>query len=85
MTLYPEVLRRAQEELDHVLGKDVLPTFEDRKNLPYIVAIVNECLRYTASASVIPIAFELMIPFRWEVVVPLGAPFPSFWGAADID
>ncbi|KAH8103709.1 cytochrome P450 [Phellopilus nigrolimitatus] len=39
MVLYPEAMRRGQEELDSVVGKDNLPTFEDRPNLPYINAI----------------------------------------------
>ena len=46
MVLYPEVQKRAQDELDQVVGVDVLPTFDDRLNLPYINAIVKETLRY---------------------------------------
>ena len=46
MILYPEVLKRAQDELDRVVGKDTLPSFEDQENLPYINAIFLECLRY---------------------------------------
>ncbi|KLO07044.1 cytochrome P450 [Schizopora paradoxa] len=42
----PEVQRRAQEELDRVVGSDRLPTFEDKKHLPYINAIMLECLRW---------------------------------------
>ncbi|KAL0059527.1 hypothetical protein AAF712_013726 [Marasmius tenuissimus] len=36
---------KAREEIDRVVGKDRLPTFEDEKNLHYIVAIVKEVLR----------------------------------------
>lgn len=46
MTLYPEVQRRAQAELDGVVGTDRLPTFEDRDRLPYINAICSEVLRW---------------------------------------
>lgn len=46
MLLSPESQRRGQEELDKVVGKDNLPTFEDRQNLPYIEAICKEVLRY---------------------------------------
>ena len=45
MVLYPEALRKGQEELDRVLGKNTLPTFEDRDKLPYVEAICKECLR----------------------------------------
>ncbi|KAI5121901.1 hypothetical protein M0805_000230, partial [Coniferiporia weirii] len=46
MVLYPDVQRRAQEELNRVVGKDNLPTMEDKKNLPYINAICSESLRW---------------------------------------
>ncbi|KAI0312135.1 cytochrome P450 [Amylostereum chailletii] len=48
MTLYPDVQRRAQQELDDVIGRDRLPTFEDREQLPYINCIVKETLRWKA-------------------------------------
>jgi cytochrome P450 len=46
MTLFPEAQRKAQEELDRVIGTSRLPTFEDRKNLPYIDAVVKETFRW---------------------------------------
>lgn len=46
MGIYPEVQKKAQEELDRVLGPNRLPRFEDRSNLPYIEAIVKEALRW---------------------------------------
>ena len=46
MTLYPEVQLKAQQEIDRVIGRDRLPTFEDRSSLPYINAIVLEVLRW---------------------------------------
>ncbi len=45
MTLYPDIQRKAQEELDRVVGSDRLPTFSDRKNLPYVDALVREAIR----------------------------------------
>lgn len=46
MTLYPEAQRRAQEEIDSVVGQDRLPTAADRDNLPYVEAVVKEVLRW---------------------------------------
>jgi len=46
LVLYPEVRIRGQEELDRVIGRDRLPTFEDRRSLPYINGIVKETLRW---------------------------------------
>jgi len=46
MVLYPDVQKRAQAEIDSVIGKDRLPTFEDRASLPYIDAIKQEVFRW---------------------------------------
>jgi cytochrome P450 len=46
MALNPEVVKRAQEELDRVVGLDRLPTWEDERNLPYIRAIIKETFRW---------------------------------------
>ena len=44
MVCYPQVQRRAQEELDRVLGGR-LPEAKDQPDLPYISAVVKEVLR----------------------------------------
>jgi cytochrome P450 len=46
MTLYPEVQKKAQEEIFRVVGEDRLPTFADRDRLPYVGALVKEVLRW---------------------------------------
>ena len=46
LTLYPEVQKRAQAQIDSVISRDRLPTFEDRSRLPYIEAICKELLRW---------------------------------------
>ncbi|KAI0292203.1 cytochrome P450 [Multifurca ochricompacta] len=43
---FPEVQRRAQAELDDVVGRSRLPTFDDAPHLPYVRAIVKEVLRW---------------------------------------
>ncbi|KAJ7107925.1 cytochrome P450 [Mycena epipterygia] len=57
LSLYPEVQKKAQEELDRVVGPARLPSFEDRSNLPYLNAIVMEVHRWN---PVIPLG----IPHR---------------------
>ncbi|KAF9023889.1 cytochrome P450 [Hymenopellis radicata] len=47
------VLRKAQMELDAVVGRTRLPNFEDRSNLPFINAIILEALRWR---PVLPLA-----------------------------
>lgn len=46
MILHPEIQRKAQKVLDEVVGRDRLPTFEDRPKLQYIDNIVQETLRW---------------------------------------
>ena len=46
MALHPDVQRRAQAELDAVIGTSRLPLSSDRAALPYINALVSECLRW---------------------------------------
>ncbi|OCH88086.1 cytochrome P450 [Obba rivulosa] len=46
MVLHPEVQKKAQLELDAVIGPGRLPDFSDRPSLPYITAIVKECIRW---------------------------------------
>ncbi|GJJ11053.1 hypothetical protein Clacol_005284 [Clathrus columnatus] len=55
MLLYPEIQKRAQQELDQIIGPDTLPSFEDFERLKYIKAIIYELLRWnTVLASGIP-------------------------------
>ncbi|KAF9450380.1 cytochrome P450 [Macrolepiota fuliginosa MF-IS2] len=46
MLLHPEVLMKAQKEIDSVIGTDRLPTIADRSSLPYVQAVINESLRW---------------------------------------
>ena len=48
MTLNPDIQKRAQAEVDRLLGRswERLPTFADRPHLPYVNAIVLEVLRW---------------------------------------
>ncbi|KAI9442829.1 cytochrome P450 [Lactarius psammicola] len=50
MVLYPEVQKRAQEEIDSVLGHGHLPGFEDEDALPYLKAMLYELLRWNSPA-----------------------------------
>lgn len=42
----PKAMEKAQAELDEVVGRDRMPAFEDKNNLPYIQAIIRETLRW---------------------------------------
>ncbi|EEB90551.1 hypothetical protein MPER_11223 [Moniliophthora perniciosa FA553] len=42
----PQCQERAQREIDAVVGADRLPSFEDRKAMPYVEAIYREVMRW---------------------------------------
>ncbi|KAF7357546.1 O-methylsterigmatocystin oxidoreductase [Mycena sanguinolenta] len=46
MALYPDIQKRAQTEIDTVIGTDRLPEFEDRPSLPYVEALYREIMRW---------------------------------------
>ncbi|KAF1344982.1 cytochrome P450 [Delphinella strobiligena] len=48
MTLFPEVARKAQEEIDRVIGPQRMPGFDDEMDLPYTRALIKEVLRWRA-------------------------------------
>ena len=45
MIMYPEVLAKAQAEMDSVIGPDRLPDFDDRSSLPYFELVMKELYR----------------------------------------
>lgn len=57
MTLHPEAQRKAQKELDLIVGGERLPEPDDRDALVYVNALLMECLRWL---PVVPVA----IPHR---------------------
>ncbi|KAH9886458.1 O-methylsterigmatocystin oxidoreductase [Cubamyces lactineus] len=52
MVQNPDVLRKAQSELDAVVGSDRLPDFSDRASLPYVNAVIQEVKRWHSVAPV---------------------------------
>lgn len=52
MCLYPGVQQKAQAEIDALLGDgyERLPTLADRDSLPYVDAVLKECLRWNPVA-----------------------------------
>ncbi|KAH9964763.1 CyP450 monooxygenase [Russula compacta] len=52
MVLYPDVQKRAQMEIDSVVGTVRLPNFGDETSLPYVSALVKEVLRWHPVAPI---------------------------------
>ena len=51
MVLHPDIQRRAQEEIDKVVGTERLPQMGDRASLPYVEAVILEVLRLRPPVS----------------------------------
>ncbi|KAJ7499369.1 cytochrome P450 [Mycena latifolia] len=45
MMLNPAIQAKAQKEIDSVIGRDRLPTIQDKASLPYVRSVVTEVLR----------------------------------------
>ena len=58
MVCYPDVLKKVQEELDAVIGRNRLPKLEDRPRLPYADAVLKETLRWN---SVVPMGVSTQL------------------------
>jgi len=48
MVLFPEVQKKAQAELDAIIGPERLPTLSDRQSLPFMEALLKEIHRWHA-------------------------------------
>ncbi|KAF8600199.1 cytochrome P450 [Ceratobasidium sp. AG-I] len=83
MAAFPETQKKAQAELDAVVGNDRAPTPEDFPHLPYIQAIVKECHRWRPVAPLaIPHASIEDINYR-GFRIPAGTIiFVNNWGIA---
>lgn len=49
MLLHPDVQKKAQQEIDRVLGEGKLPDFGDRESLPYVECVLQESMRFVLS------------------------------------
>lgn len=73
MLLYPHELKKAQDEIDRVLGRNRLPNIDDRPSLPYLECVLKEVVRWAfwAFSFVIWVTNQV---HRMNPMVPLGMP-----------
>ncbi|KAG8158576.1 hypothetical protein KVR01_011698 [Diaporthe batatas] len=80
LLLFPEVVARAQEEIDQVVGSDRLPNFDDRQNLPYVDGIVKEAWRWNPVGPMGLTHKSEEDIFYKEYLIPKGSYLlPSLW------
>ena len=58
MTMYPEIFKKGRAEVNIVVGRERLPTIQDREALPYVNAICKELLRWNV---VVPLSTYLSL------------------------
>jgi cytochrome P450 len=46
MAVHPDIQKKAQSEIDTVIGTHRLPEFEDRLSLPFVEALYREVMRW---------------------------------------
>jgi len=73
MTLYPEVQKKAQQELDRVVGRGRLPQFSDRPDLPYVDALVKELFR-CFTVTRIGLGFLKVASILWDLMCCTAVP-----------
>ena len=64
MLLWPDKQKKAQEEIDRVVGNDRLPNFNDRDHLPYTEALLKECVRLHTAVPLSELRFQCLCCIR---------------------
>lgn len=64
MALYPAAQRKAQDEIETIVGKDRLAVMEDRPRLPYIEALMKEVHRFIPITPLVPHSTRVDDEFR---------------------
>ncbi|THU86337.1 cytochrome P450 [Dendrothele bispora CBS 962.96] len=81
LSCHSEVQRKAQEEIDRVIGHDRIPQRDDIKNLPYIQAIIKELGRFNPPTPFgIPHVTIRDEEYRGYIVPKRSVVFQNQWG-----
>ncbi|CAE6436388.1 unnamed protein product [Rhizoctonia solani] len=80
LVLHPDITKKAQEEIDRVVGPNRLPAVHDRGSLPYVEAVLQEVMRYYPVVPLcIPHSTEQDIEFH-GYRIPKGSSIePNLW------
>ncbi|KAH7884307.1 cytochrome P450 [Phlebopus sp. FC_14] len=83
MTIYPDVQKRAQREIESVVGTDRLPNFDDRPRLPYVEAVLRETLRWHPAVPLSLPHCNVSDDVYGGYVIPKGTTvIPNVWAMA---
>ncbi|EAU89619.2 cytochrome P450 [Coprinopsis cinerea okayama7 len=80
LAMHPDVQRKAQEEIDAVVGSQRLPTCKDLNQLPYIQAVVKEVSRWhTVGPLSLPHASKEDDEYNGYFIPAKTVIFPNTW------
>ena len=79
MTLFPEFQRKAQAEIDRIVGNGRLPDFRDRESLVYVEAIIREVQRWQPVAPVTVRYIHSDDEYRGYRIPKDSTIIPNFW------
>ncbi|KZV85698.1 cytochrome P450 [Exidia glandulosa HHB12029] len=81
MVIHQDVQARAHDELDRVVGRNRLPSFDDKDNLPYLNAIVHEVLRWRPPLPIgVPHCLAVNDVYQGFHVARGTVCIPNIWG-----
>ncbi|KAJ8078324.1 hypothetical protein PM082_000531 [Marasmius tenuissimus] len=80
MVAFPEVQKKAQAELDRVVGPHRLPTLDDLPELPYIRAFIQEVHRFRPVAPLIPHGTTAPEEYKGYLIPKDAILFVNTWG-----
>lgn len=94
MITWPEVQIKVQEELDKVIGRSRLPTWQDRSVLPYTEAVLLEIHRYASLVPLSALHYTMATSTLGSYVIPKSTTIfeniwavhhdPKYWGDPDV-
>ena len=73
MLHHPGVMKRAQAEIDQIVGFSRMPEYDDMESLPYVNALINEVARCVYASSLHGAFLYPRVP-RWRPVARTGFP-----------
>ncbi|TFK84485.1 cytochrome P450 [Polyporus arcularius HHB13444] len=80
MVLHQDVYKKAQAEIDRVIGPDRLPDFEDREQLPYLECVLKEVFRWNAPVPLgVPHAVSHHDVYRGYDIPEGAMVIPNIW------
>lgn len=80
ISVFPEVQKKAKEEIDRVIGGSRLPVSVDRDSLPYIMAVMKETHRWHPIAPMgLPHSSSTEVTYRGYRIPKDAIMLPNTW------